>query len=63
MCGQEEKLIVLGFKSDPLTFWLSCPPPFFFPFHFGGNIFFKQASSDNAISLKEVQMGSGTRFS
>lgn len=37
--------------------------PLFFPFHFGGNIFFKQASSDNGISLKEVQMGGGTRFS
>ena len=37
--------------------------PLFFPFHFGGNIFFKQASSDNGISLKEVQMGSRTRFS
>ena len=64
MHGQEEKRIVLGFKSDPLTFWLS-PTPLspFFPFHFSGNIFFKQTSSDNGISLKEVQMGGGTRFS
>ena len=64
MHGQEEKRIVWGFKSDPLTFWLSPTPlPPFFPFHFGGNIFFKQTSSDNGISLKEVQMGGGTRFS
>lgn len=64
MHGQEEKRIVLGFKSDPLTFWLS-PTPLspFFPFHLSGNIFFKQTSSDNGISLKEVQMGGGTRFS
>ena len=41
MCGQEEKLIVLGFKSDPLTFWLSCPPPppFFFLFILVGTFF------------------------
>ena len=64
MHGQEEKLVVLGFKSDPLTFWLCCtPPPLFFPFHFSGNIFCKQTSSDNGISLKKVQMGCGTRFS
>ena len=63
MHGQEEKLVVLGFKSDPLTFLALLHPPFFFPFHFSGNIFCKQTSSDNGISLKKVQMGCGTRFS
>ena len=63
MHGQEEKLVVLGFKSDPLTFLALWRPPFFFPFHFSGNIFCKQTSSDNGISLKKVQMGCGRRFS
>ena len=63
MHGQKEKLIVLGFKSDPMTFWFSCPPPpLFFSFYFGGNIFCEQTSNDNGISLKEVQVGGGTRF-
>ena len=65
MHGQEKKLVVLGFKSDPLLFGFVAPPPppFFFPFQFSGNIFCKQTSSDNGISLKKVQMGCGTRFS
>ena len=60
MRGQEEKLIVWGFKSDPLTFLVLSP--FFFSFSFGGNIFCKQTFSDNGTSLKEVQVAGGVRF-
>ena len=61
MRGQEEKLIVWGFKSDPLTF-LVLPPTLFFSFSFGGNIFCKQTFSDNGTSVKEVQVAGGVRF-
>ena len=41
MHGQEEKQIVLGFKSDPLTFWLSPTPlPAFLSFSFWWEYFF-----------------------
>ena len=53
-----------GLKVTPYFLaLLRAPPPFFFPFQFSGNIFCKQTSSDNGISLKKVQMGCGTRFS
>ena len=51
-----------GLKVTPWLFGFVAPP-LFFPFHFSGNIFCKQTSSDNGISLKKVQMGCGTRFS
>ena len=63
--GKRKNWLFWGLKVTPWLFGFLAPPPpppLFFSFYFGGNIFCEQTSNDNGISLKEVQVGGGTRF-